>query len=95
VSKKQIVNYDFFAEEASPRHIVSQYLYGHKETRVTRAKYASKAVPNAVMHMQMDDYQANVCQVWDESTGELHAVIKRNVKGAIYILFSRTPVRGQ
>jgi len=81
--------------EEHPRSIVSQYLYGHKEKKVTRAKYASKAVPNAVMHMQMDDYAAMTCQVWDEATGELHAVIKRSVKGSINILFSRTPVRGQ
>lgn len=81
--------------EEHPRPIVSQYLHGHKEVKVTRAKYATKAVPNAVMHMQLDDYQAFTCQVWDEATGELHAVIKRGVKGNINILFSRTPIRGQ
>ena len=80
--------------EEHPRPIVSQYLYGHKERKVTRAKYASRAVPNAVMHMQMDEYDALVCQVTDESTGELFAVIKRSVKGNINILYSQVPVRG-
>lgn len=78
-----------------PRPIMSQYINRFKETKVTRAKYASRAVPNAVMHMQMNDYDAFTCQVWDESTGELHAVIKRSVKGDIRILFYRTPVKGQ
>lgn len=78
-----------------PRRIVSQYLFKHQVTQVTRAKYASRAVPNAVMHMQMNDYGALTCQIWDEATGELHALVKRDLKGNITILFSRTPVRGQ
>ena len=81
--------------EDHSRPIVSQYLYGHKEKKVTRAKYASKAVPTAVMHMQMNDYDALVCQVWNEATGELHAVVKRSVKGNISILFNAVPVRGE
>lgn len=81
--------------EEHPRPIVTQYLHGHREVKVTRAKYASSAVPNAVMHMQMGDYDAFTCQVWDESTGALHAVVKRSVKGNINILFSREPKRGE
>ena len=80
--------------EDHPRPIVSQYLYDHKEKKITRAKYASRAVPNAVMHMQFNDYDALVCQVTDESTGELYAVIKRSVKGNINILYNQVSVRG-
>lgn len=75
------------------RQILTQYLRGHREVKLTRAKYVSNAVPNAVMHMQLDDYDAFTCQIWDEATGELHAVIKRNVKGNLNILFSRVPLR--
>lgn len=77
------------------RSIMTQYKQGHRQMKVTRAKYASTSVPNAVMHMQMNDYEATVCEVWDETTGQLHAVIKRNVKGGINILFRGTPVRGE
>lgn len=58
-------------------------------TRTNKARYAIKAVPNAVMHMQLDTYNARLCQVWDEQTGELHAVIKRGVTGEIVIHFMR------
>lgn len=81
--------------EEHPRPIRSQYLHGHAEVKVTRAKYASTAVPAAVMHMQMDDYDAFTCQVWDDSTGKLHAVIKRSVKGDLKVLFEAKPIRGQ
>ena len=77
------------------RPIVCQYLNGHKETKRTRARYASNAVPTAVMHMQFDDYDALVCQIWDETNGELHAVIKRTVKGSISILFKRQSIKGE
>jgi len=60
-----------------------------------RAKYASRAVPSDVMHMQFDDYAATVCQVWDETDGKLHAIIKRNVKGNISILFKSHPAKGE
>jgi len=47
------------------------------------------------MHMQFDDYDALVCQIWDETNGELHAVIKRTVKGSISILFKRQSIKGE
>jgi hypothetical protein len=76
------------------RTIICNYTNGHALKKVTRACYAATAVPNAIMHMQMDDYTATCCEVWDEVNGELHAVIKRNVKGNISIVFSRIPMRG-
>lgn len=60
--------------------------------RVNRARWALKAVPNAIIHMQLDTYRASLCEVWDESTGELHAQIKRDINGDITIHYAR-PLR--
>ena len=79
-------------KESAVRTIISQYTNGHALCKMTRSRHANNAVVNAVMHMQLDHYKALVCEVWDEGTGELHAVIKRNVKGTITVLFHRHPV---
>jgi hypothetical protein len=79
-------------KESTARTIISQYTNGHILRKTTRSRHANNAVANAVMHMQLDHYKALVCEVWDEGTGELHAVIKRNVKGTITVLFHRHPV---
>lgn len=60
--------------------------------RVNRARWALKAVPNAIIHMQLDTYRARLCEVYDESTGELHAQIKRGINGDITIHYAR-PIR--
>ena len=60
--------------------------------KVNRARWALKAVPNAIIHMQLDTYRASLCEVYDESTGELHAQIKRGVNGNITIHYAR-PLR--
>ena len=57
--------------------------------KTTASTYAFNAVPNCIKHMQTNEYQATLCEVFDESNGQLHAVIKRNVRGEIHILFKR------
>lgn len=57
--------------------------------KTTHARWATKAVPNAVFHMQFNEYDAQLCEVWDCETGELHAQIKRDVNGNIRIVFLR------
>lgn len=50
--------------------------------------YPINAVDRCVHHMQLGDYDSTVAEVYDNSTGELHAVITRNFKG-IRIVFKR------
>lgn len=76
------------------RPIKTRYYRGkHTPVKETSARWANKAVPNAIAHMQVNEYDATSCEVWDDDTGELHAVIKRSIKGNIEIVFHRRPVR--
>lgn len=62
-----------------------------KRPKVRRSKDANRAVTQCVRHMMINHYGAHLAEVYDSETGELHAQIKRNVKGIITILFSRDP----
>lgn len=66
-----------------------------KLLRVNRARYAFNAVPNAITHMQINEYDAQLCEVYDERTGKLFAQIKRGVNGALHIAYMCTPKRGE
>lgn len=58
--------------------------------KVNRGLHARSAVPRAIDHMQVNHYSALLCEVYDDTTGELHAVIRRKVdKGEIVILYRR------
>jgi hypothetical protein len=88
---------DSFEEpsEDTGRHIATTFYedkHGRKVIKVTRSRYANNAVPNAVRHMQANEYFAVLCEVHDLRTGELHAVITHSVAAEIRILFKR-PVR--
>lgn len=81
------------ASEAPSRPIRSVYYSDHRARHVvktSRGKYARTAVPRAVDRMQVNDYSAVLCEVYDDSNGVLHAVIKRSIdRGEIHILFQR------
>lgn len=58
--------------------------------RVNRARWANNAVAQAVKHMQINEYDATVCEVFDTRTGTLLAVIRRYVsQNKIEILYKR------
>lgn len=59
--------------------------------RTTHAKYADNAVPNAIKHMQTNQYGALLAEVYNETEGcILHAVIKRDIgKHEIRIIYKR------
>lgn len=77
------------------RPIRTRYFRGkHSPVRETAAGTACAAVPNAVMHMQLNHYDATECEVWNDETGELHAVIRRSVTGRISILFNKQQKEG-
>jgi hypothetical protein len=78
-------------EVQSSRPIMTVY-YTHSKVviRTNRAAHADSAVMHAVNHMQHDHYGADVCEVFDSTTGELHAVLKRTVM-EMRIIFKRDP----
>jgi hypothetical protein len=78
----------------STRNIKTVYYFLHEAVKVTHSVWANNAVPNAIGHMQVNQYEATHCEVYDVANGELHAVIKRNVLGDITILFKRTVKEG-
>lgn len=75
--------------ESTTRSIKTTYYHGKKLVRVNRAKFANNAVPLCVHHMQVNEYDATTAEVYDDSDGTLHAVIKRSIKGDIHIVFKR------
>lgn len=74
-----------FYADFQARHIV----------RTNRAYHANSAVLRAIDHMQMNHYEAVLCEVYDERDGVLHAVIKGAIAShTITILFQREVKEG-
>lgn len=77
------------------RPIQTVFYQKHDAVKVTRSKWANTAVPNAIKHMQVNQYDATHCEVYDASSGELHAVIKSYIgTNRIEILFKREVKEG-
>ncbi len=73
--------------EVSRRPIRSVYysdLSARTVEKVNRGAHARSAVPRAVDHMQVNHYAAALCEVYDDTTGELHAVILPGCCTAVY-----------
>lgn len=75
------------------RTIQTTYYAGKHVVKNNTAVHSNTAVLRCVDHMQLDHYEASVAEVFDNDTGTLHAVIKRNTKG-IVIVFKRDVVEG-
>ncbi len=65
--------------------------YNHRKDplHVNSSMHVDLAVPRAVWHMQIDHYEARACEVFDESSGTLWAVVSRQVTGRITIHYKR------
>lgn len=56
--------------------------------KVNRAKYAINACLNAFHHLRTNHYsEAVLAEVYDETTGKLYAVIKKDHVGNLHALF--------
>ena len=75
--------------DLSKRNIRTDYSFRGKLLKTTRSLYANNAVPNCVNHMQFNHYEASVAEVYDENTGDVHAVITRNIHGKMVIVLKR------
>lgn len=63
--------------------------------RINHAGTAFRAVPLVIEHMQGNDYEAVLAEVFDLSNGDLHAIISRKMDGTLMTVFKREAVRGQ
>lgn len=61
----------------------------NKVVQNNRSQYPNSAVLHCVHHMQHNHYRARIAEVYDLSTGELHAVITRGITGNITIVYRR------
>lgn len=78
------------AKQGTSRPVITVYYFGKNVVRINRAKYPNNAVYLCVNHMQLNDYDASVAEVYDDKT--LHAVIKNVRKGGLLtmqILYKR------
>lgn len=67
---------------AQPRNIITMYYTDilRNEGIVNRSVYARTATATAFDYMQINYYDCAVCEVWDDNTGRLHAVILRDME---------------
>lgn len=81
------------------RMIVTTYYENSKKLtimRVIRSKHAHTAVPNVIKHMQRDDYNAMVAEVWDERINEVLITINGSIGTAgMNITYFYDPVTGE
>jgi hypothetical protein len=54
---------------------------------------ANRAVAQCILHLQIARYDADSAEVYDDETGELHAVVTRSINGRIQIEYRRDPVK--
>lgn len=82
---------------ARPIQTIFYQGFGRSEVvvQINRSRWANNAVAQAVKHMQVNEYDATVCEVFDMRTGALHAVIRRYVgQNKIEILYKRKVKEG-
>lgn len=65
------------------RLIRTDYYLRGEIVRTTRSIHPNNATRNCFDHMQMNDYGADVAEVYDEHTGDLHAVFTYSVDGKL------------
>lgn len=73
-------------------NILTTYMRGKQNevVKTTRAVHANNAVLNCVNHMQLNHYEADVAEVYDTVTAEVHAVVVfKPGAGKIEIVYQR------
>jgi hypothetical protein len=61
------------------------FIRGRKPYVPRRSTNPNRAVMTAVGHMQINQYGAHLCEVYNAETGERYAAIKRSVTGRLTI----------
>jgi hypothetical protein len=71
------------------RSIQTTYYDRKKVVKVNNSVHPNQAVLHSVNHMQMNNYGATACEVYDWASGVLHCVVKRRIDGHIEISYKR------
>lgn len=74
------------------RNIKTAFYIEGEVSHINSSSNPNRAVAQCVAHMQVNHYSANAAEVFDAKTGELHAVVKRHVRGNINIVYKRDPL---
>jgi hypothetical protein len=75
-------------KHSAPRMPIKSIYYLGKEIRKRNsASNPLRCVSRCVEHMRLNDYEATHAEVFNELTGKLHAVVKRDVHGNTHILY--------
>lgn len=84
------------------RNIKTKYYVNKRYSdpiQVNSGSDANIAVAKAVLHMQVAHYRdenrnpATACEVYDNESGQLHAVVTRSPLGQIQISYKRDPAK--
>lgn len=100
--EKRIKYYKHISQEEIMfnRNIRTRYYVGKRYAdpiQINSSRDANVAVAQAVLHMQVAHYRDNngipatSCEVYDDATGELHAIVTRSINGRIQIEYRRDP----
>lgn len=82
--------------ERAKRPVQTVYYFVEAVVKINYAAHSNTAVLRAVDHMQLNHYGATVAEVFDNTTGTLHAVVTRSFElpGKIEIVFRREVQEG-
>jgi hypothetical protein len=78
------------------RYVKTKFYIGkryHDPVQINSASDANTAVATCVLRMQINQYSATSAEVYDDNTGELHAIVTRSINGQIRIDYRRDPVK--
>ena len=78
------------------RNIKTKYYVGKKydePVKVNTSIDANRAVATCILHMQINHYGATSAEVYDDASGQLHALIRRAISGTITIDYKRDPAK--
>ena len=78
--------------ERPKRSVLSIFYRGHEVVRTNHAAHPNNAVINAIKHMQSNQYNAKLVEVFGADNGMLYAVIKWAKAGTELQIVYKSPV---
>jgi hypothetical protein len=73
------------------RPIKTKYYAGKELLRTNSSTDANRAIAQCVYHMQVNHYGSNVAEVYDDTSGQLHAQVTLSPNGNVKIVYQLDP----
>ena len=70
-----------------PSKLVTTYSYKRHIMKKNVSTRLDMVVPTCIYHMQKNHYKASIAEIHCKETGKLYAVITRNIRGQIKIIY--------